>query len=203
MMKMDGFERRKERKKESIRRAALELFRRYGFEKVSVRDIAQEANVSPVTIYNHFGSKDNLVREVIKNLLHTILNKYRGTIRGEGTFRQKLETIVFDKLKLMEQFQGELVQAVIRSDPDMRVFIESLWQNEIYPVMGDFFEQGRREGYVDSGLSERSIMAYYDILRHGIFAYMGTDNAGQNGKLMRELMSIFLYGLVGSSGSRL
>jgi AcrR family transcriptional regulator len=200
---MDGFERRRERKKESIRRAALELFRRYGFEKVSVRDIAQEANVSPVTIYNHFGSKDNLVREVIKNLLHTILNKYRGTIRGEGTFRQKLETIVFDKLKLMEQFRGELVQAVIRSDPDMRGFIESLWQDEMYPMVVEFFEQGRREGQVDSELSDRSIMAYYDILRYGVFAYMSTEDATQNAKLMRELMSIFLYGLVGRSGGRL
>ena len=53
---MDGFNRRKEQKKESIRRAALELFKVYGFKKVSINDIASKAGVSQVTIYNHFGS---------------------------------------------------------------------------------------------------------------------------------------------------
>ena len=47
---MDGFERRKEQKKESIRRAALELFQNYGFKKVSVNDIAERAGVSQIEL---------------------------------------------------------------------------------------------------------------------------------------------------------
>ena len=62
---MDRFERRKEQKKSNIRQAALELFKTYGFKKVSISDIAHKAGVSPVTIYNHFGSKDELVRDVV------------------------------------------------------------------------------------------------------------------------------------------
>jgi AcrR family transcriptional regulator len=42
---MDGFERRKEQKKESIIRAALDLFMQHGFKKVSVNDVAVKANV--------------------------------------------------------------------------------------------------------------------------------------------------------------
>ena len=56
---MDGFERRKEQKKESIRRAALELFQSYGFDKVSLNDIARRARVSHVTIYNHLAVRKN------------------------------------------------------------------------------------------------------------------------------------------------
>lgn len=72
---MNGFERRKEQNRESIMQAALELFKAYGFGKVTVNDIAYEANVSQVTIYNHFGSKEKLVREVIINLLKNLLSK--------------------------------------------------------------------------------------------------------------------------------
>ena len=43
---MDGFQRRTEQKKETIRRAAMELFKTYGFGKVSVTDIARALNVS-------------------------------------------------------------------------------------------------------------------------------------------------------------
>jgi len=70
---MDGFDRRKEHKKESIVRAALELFQTYGFKKASINEIAHKAGVSQVTIYNHFGSKEGLVREVVKKLYIDIL----------------------------------------------------------------------------------------------------------------------------------
>jgi AcrR family transcriptional regulator len=66
---LDGFERRRERKKESIRRAALELFKINGIKKVSIAEIAKKAHVSPVTIYNHFGDKNTLTCDVIKQSL--------------------------------------------------------------------------------------------------------------------------------------
>lgn len=49
---MNGFERRKERKKESIRQAAMQLFMEHGMRKVSIGEIADKAGVSQVTIYN-------------------------------------------------------------------------------------------------------------------------------------------------------
>ena len=66
---MDGFERRKEQSKEDIRRAAEELFSRFGAEKVSVNDIARKAGVSQATIYNNFGSKDELVHDYRKSIV--------------------------------------------------------------------------------------------------------------------------------------
>ena len=42
---MNGFERRKDQSKENIRRAAYELFNKFGISKVSVNDIARKANV--------------------------------------------------------------------------------------------------------------------------------------------------------------
>lgn len=198
---MDGFERRKERKRESIRRAALELFQAHGFQKVSVSDIARKANVSQVTIYNHFGSKEGLEREVMKWLFTTMLEKYRGIIEGEGDFLEKLETIVFDKTQILSQYQGELVQAAIRRDPEMERFIESMWQREVNQMVLDFFEEGKRQGYVDRGLSEEAILAYYGILRRGILANSDLLNTEHSAELMRELMSLFAYGLDGKTKS--
>ena len=194
---MDGFERRKEQKRDSIRRAALELFKVYGFKKVSMRDIARKADVSQVTIYNHFGSKDELVREAIKTLILYSLGKYRSIINGGGTFTDKLELIVFEKTDLLSQFQGELMQTVIRNDPEMEQFVEAIWQREVNQLLIDFFEEGRRQGYVSKELSEEAILVYYEILRRGIYAKSGLVTTEDSAKLMRELMSLFLYGLMG------
>jgi len=195
---MNGFERRKEQKKESIRRAALELFRVYGFRKVSMNDIANKAGVSPVTIYNHFGSKEKLVREVVKAQLLGMIGKYRAIIDGEGSFPEKLETIIFDKTNIASQFQGELAQTLFKNDPEMEQFVETLWQRDVNQVTLDLLEQGKKQGYVSAELSQEVLMLYLAILRNGISASADLFvNMKPNIELFRELNRLFLYGLVG------
>ena len=47
---MDEQEGRKQKNKDRITKAALELFELHGFKKVIVNDIAEKANVSPVPL---------------------------------------------------------------------------------------------------------------------------------------------------------
>ncbi len=197
---MNGFERRKEQKKESIRQAALELFGLHGFEKVSINDIAHKAHVSHVTIYNHFGTKEELVREIIKTLLLDTLEKYRAIVKGERPFLEKLETIVFDKTEIASQFQGELLQSAVRSDHAIQHFIESLWQREINQLTLDFIGEGQRAGHVNKKLSREAILAYFEILRRGMFASSGrVANTARNAELARDLVSLIHYGLMGKA----
>ena len=61
-----GITERREREREEVRRkildAAHELFRREGYENVTMRRIAEAIEYSPTTIYNHFEDKDDLVK---------------------------------------------------------------------------------------------------------------------------------------------
>jgi len=197
---MNGFERRKEQKKENIRQAALELFKLYGFEKVSINDISQKARVSHVTIYNHFGTKEELVREILKTLLLDMLEKYRVIVKGEKSFLEKLEIIVFDKTEIASQFQGELLQSAARSDPAIQHFIESLWQREVNKLTLDFIEEGQRAGHVNRELSLEAILAYFEILRKGVFASSELlANTARNAEFARDLVSLIHYGLMGKA----
>ena len=195
---MDGFERRKEQKKESIRRAALELFNVYGFKKVSVNDIARKADVSQVTIYNHFGSKEGLVREVVKTLLLNMLERYRAVIEGERPFLEKLECIILDKAEMARQYQGEFVQTVLSNEPEIQQFVESMYQQEVNQLLIDFFEEGKRQRYINPALSQEAILVYTEIFRKGLMVTSALSaDPEYNVKLLRELMSLYLYGLMG------
>lgn len=195
---MNGFERRKEQKKDNIRRAALELFQALGFRKVSINDIAQKAGVSQVTIYNHFGSKDELVRDVIKSLFYRMLDKYRDIIREEIPFLEKLQAIVFDKSDIVGQFHGELTQAALSQDPEMRQFVESMWRGEVNQMLIDLFEDGRKQGYISPDISQEAILSYYEIFRQGMFNSPHIQAKLENNpQLVRELISVFTYGLNG------
>ena len=195
---MNGFKRKKEQKKWVILEAALELFKIHGFKKVSISDIARKADVSQVTIYNHFGSKDGLIREVVKALLLRILEKAREIIREDKSFPEKLEAIVFDKTKIASEYHGELMQAAIQSDPEMRSWIESWWERDARQVTIDLIEEGKRQGYIHTQQAEEAIVLYLEILRRGVFASPDLlANMRPDLELYRELNNLFIYGLVG------
>jgi AcrR family transcriptional regulator len=56
-------ERKKARMRRHIAAAAARLFAEHGYERVSVSDVARAAEVAEQTVYNHFGSKEQLVTD--------------------------------------------------------------------------------------------------------------------------------------------
>ena len=56
-------ERQKQRRKERIYRAALELFRDYGFDRTTADDIAKKSHVSRGTFFNYYPHKEAVLLE--------------------------------------------------------------------------------------------------------------------------------------------
>ena len=54
-------ERRRRRDMKRVQRGAVRLFAQHGFDDVSVEQVAAEADVSPVSIYRWFGTKEGLL----------------------------------------------------------------------------------------------------------------------------------------------
>ncbi len=52
--------------------AALELFVRHGYHRVSVHDIQKEAGVSIGSIYNHYGGKEGVAKALYHHLLQEL-----------------------------------------------------------------------------------------------------------------------------------
>ena len=195
---MDGFEKRKEQKKEIIRRAALELFQSLGFQKVSINDIATRAGVSPVTIYNHFGSKEDLTRDVLKWYCMVLLERYRGIMESDRPFAEKLEEIIFDKSKVVNQFQGELLEKFSLNDVDMQAFLQDLYINHQLPLVKKFLDEAVRHGNIDRKYSLEAIMIYFEIIRRGFFSMPEiSEQSAKNPELMKEIIEICTYGLNG------
>ncbi len=195
---MDGFEKRKEKKKDSIRRAALELFQSHGFRKVSVAEIARQADVSQVTIYNYFGSREGLIQDVIKWFVGDLMQKYLDLMSSDRPFQEKLEAMVFDKTRMIDQFQGELLTTYIKIDPELRSYVDALAVNQVIPAMNAFFQEGIDQGCIDPKLSTEAIMAYFEIFRRGYYnAPELVEKISKNPDLARELIRLISYGLNG------
>lgn len=81
-----------------IREAALAMFYRHGYEKVSLRSVAREAGVDPALIHHYFDSKSDLFAEAVldvnlpdpKEMVSRALAGDRATI-GERVVAEVLQ----------------------------------------------------------------------------------------------------------------
>jgi AcrR family transcriptional regulator len=195
---MNGFERRREQKKEAIRRAALDLYRIHGVKKVSVSDIAGRAGVSPVTIYNYFGSKQALLTDVVKWFMLTVLDEYAAIMHGGQPYLERWQRVLFEKSQLRQTFHSEFLAAVIAETAEIRDFVDTEMQPRISQMFMDFMEEGKREGYLRPDLSLETVMLYIDMIR--IFAYAQPERYARmldDENLFVQFASLFLYGLIG------
>jgi AcrR family transcriptional regulator len=76
-------ERKKRQTRQAISDAATRLFFQHGFEAVSLAQVAEAADVSVKTIFNHFGSKEDLffdrTGELQASLVRALLDRPSGT----------------------------------------------------------------------------------------------------------------------------
>lgn len=81
-------ERDKSKKRATIIEGAIDVFINMGYELASMDKIAETAGVSKRTVYNHFGSKENLFQVIVDDFLAQ---------------RQELKTIIYDPEKSLEE----------------------------------------------------------------------------------------------------
>jgi AcrR family transcriptional regulator len=195
---LDGFERKKEQSQKAIIEAAMELFKLHGFKKASISEIARAAGVSPVTIYNHFGSKDGLVRETVKALMRRIMDKAWQIIRSDAPFPEKMETIIFDKAKIASEYRGEVMREAARNDPELREWLDAFWKEDVNKATLELLEEGKREGFINLELPVELMVQYLEIIRRGVFASPElVAEIKPDLEVYRQLNYLFIYGLVG------
>ena len=85
-------------KRETILEAAVQVFIEEGFDNASMDRIAERANASKRTVYNHFSSKDAL--------FHTVIAKFIGE-------QQALKQITFDPARSLEDQLSDFADAVL------------------------------------------------------------------------------------------
>ena len=103
MSELTRKEREKLRHREEILEAAEKVFARLGFHETTIQEIAKAAEFSVGSIYNFFGSKEELYSGILK----TRLELFRRTVKEETAkiecALEKLKKILSIKFSLLEE----------------------------------------------------------------------------------------------------
>jgi AcrR family transcriptional regulator len=87
-------EKRKRERRLRIYDAAVELFRSQGFERTTVSQIAEAADVVPATFFNHFQSKNAVLRQMTTEVLGVIELMLKNEFEAVASTRERLTGFV-------------------------------------------------------------------------------------------------------------
>jgi AcrR family transcriptional regulator len=74
------------------------LFRRLGFAKTAVADIARELKMSPANVYRFFASKNAIVEAICRRCLSEVEEKAWAMARSKGPAPQRMERLFLEIL---------------------------------------------------------------------------------------------------------
>ena len=102
--------------------AALDLFRRQGFEQTTMRGIATEAGVSLGSAYYYFESKEDLVMAFYERAIEAMAPRMEAALAGATGFEERIAAVMAVKFEYFEpnrSFLGALFRHA--ADPQNRL----------------------------------------------------------------------------------
>lgn len=110
-----GFNLEKELRRDRIREIAARVFAKNGFERTTIRGIAQEGGISAASIYYYFDSKEDLLYQILEDTMTTGLKLIQDIEKSDSNLKEQLIEILhvhtlnainFDKMKLLVHEQN-------------------------------------------------------------------------------------------------
>ncbi|GAA1368790.1 TetR/AcrR family transcriptional regulator [Streptomyces beijiangensis] len=122
---------RRERKKAATRQAiadaALELFLEHGFERVSVRDVAEKADVSTTTLFAHFPAKEALVFDREAEVEAALTAAVRERPAGQDVVEALRAHALTSWVRMASDPRRDGFTALVEQTPALREYGERMW----------------------------------------------------------------------------
>jgi AcrR family transcriptional regulator len=140
-------ERRVREVHDRILNAAMERFAAHGVESVKVDEICHAADIAQKTFFNHFPTKQHLLREIAEGFLDALLAVLEQARREGGTTAQQLErffALVATEVERSGPMRRTFVMEVVRLVHDDPRNLEK--SRRLYHAFGALLRDGVRKG---------------------------------------------------------
>jgi AcrR family transcriptional regulator len=129
-----------EKIKESIKRAAQDLFRKFGYHKTSVNEIAKRARIAKATIYKYFDSKEDVLHALLMDYIRASVDELVHSHSSEDE-EAHLNTLIMKTCRLSYTVCNEFIGwDFIRESTNSQEFLKNL-SNELEEMLISAFSQ--------------------------------------------------------------
>jgi len=98
--------------KEKIIRAAMDIITEEGLESMTIRKIAKRANVNVAAVNYHFGSKDTVINEALRNVTEQLKSTFEYLKNSSDNSEAKLSTFIENYTNIMFEYP-DMIKSMI------------------------------------------------------------------------------------------
>lgn len=183
--------------RDQIINTALAIFSEKGYEAASTRDIAERAGVNHITLFRHFGSKENLFREVLESQLPISLltdehrRQLTGSLREDLTYLAQthldihLKNLDFVRIGIMEVPRNPSCAQIVHKVP-------TRLEEHLAKYLADL---ASKRVVRDANFKLLARMFYGQLFQHVMMICSFGDDASslreQSNELIRTLVAMF------------
>lgn len=184
-------------KKEAILARSTQIFLETGLSKMSMDELAKKIGISKKTIYNNFGSKDNLLKTIIESNIFELLSKVRESLSNDNiSIVEKVETT----FKLIFDFHN-LFDNPINKHPDSAQFKNSIqlisMNEELNELAYEVAKDAKDKGFVREGVNVEMFPYIFTNIIISTANWVRPDNVTFSKlDLMRNTIQFVLDGII-------
>jgi len=193
-------EREKERRRQQIMVAAKRVFSEKGFNKATMEDIAQEAELSPGTLYLYFKNKDDILISLFEEEFGKFVQNMQVELGKEKDPLQKIKRFAITHLSLVTKHPhlGEVMGVEVRQSTKFmkeyvnKPFIEYL--NIIRSVVIEGQEKGLLRKDLTPGVMKRAFFGALDEMAR--YWVLSTKKKHSIDQAAIQISDVFIRGMM-------
>lgn len=189
---------KKELVKEEIITAAKEVFRKYGYKKTTMDDIAAALNRGKTSLYYYYKSKDELFQAVVDKEAEQMKERLIKAISSQPTNEKKIEQYILTRMQVLKEL-SMFYEAIQNELFDHLKYINLARQNfdvEEVQMLTALIQKGVNDGDFSVEKVNHSAEAILSILKGlemQLFVELVDDKVLL--KRMKEIVNIIISGI--------
>ncbi|MFZ7120672.1 MAG: TetR/AcrR family transcriptional regulator [Eubacteriaceae bacterium] len=159
---MNKAEIRTRNKIDKILTTIIKLFSENDIKKVTMDDIARQANVSKMTLYKYFGDRESLYKYVFKWVVKQHDSQLEKVFSSKDNTTQNMIAFLNVSVDFIDKMHYALCMKLSQFDDDIKKEFTSL-NHKNKTIMIDLIMQGKKNMLISRDISNECIYHYIDM----------------------------------------
>lgn len=133
---------------QAIHAAGVELIAKYGYEAMTLRDLAAQVGIKAASLYNYFSNKQEFLSTVLKTVMRDLLMEFTEKVDFQPTTYQRFEAMIgvhlhFHTERRKEVFIGNMeLRSLDEENYRMVTRLRSEYERRVRQIIEDGVKEG-------------------------------------------------------------
>ena len=188
--------------KNKILEAAMQLFMKFGFKRMTMDDLSKQLSISKKTIYKFFISKEDILECVFDWKKNQIHNKVQAILdNSKLNYMDKLNSIFEFMTKQISDFNVDFMTEIQFHNPELWKKLQEFKKESVFNLFNKMVDEGKKQGFVRDDIDQMVFvnMYYYTILNLMTPEFLATVSYS-NKEVYQMIIKVYFEGILTIKG---